>query len=107
MSWKDSRKKEIQKLFELIETKYSIAKEELISKSRKKKLVAARKLFMNLLYELYEIDNMTHTDISKIINLDRTSFIHHRNAHLNEYDRYKDYKRDYDCFKKEFETLLK
>lgn len=102
MNWKDSRKKEIDKLFELIETKYSIAKEELISKSRKKKLVAARKLFMNLLYELYEIDNMTHTDISKIINLDRTSFIHHRNTHLNEYDRYKDYKRDYDGFKKEF-----
>jgi chromosomal replication initiation ATPase DnaA len=102
MSWKEKRKKEIEALTELIEEKYSIKKETLISKSRKKPLVMARRLFMNILFEIFEKDNMTHGDISDIIKRDRTSFIHHRKEHLNEHARYKAYRLEYDGFRKDF-----
>lgn len=102
MTWQENRKKEIGKLLELIAQKFSVKKEQLISKSRKKELVSARKLFMNILFEVFEKDKMTHTDISEIIKRDRTSFIHHRKEHLNLYGRYKLYKQEYDSFKKEY-----
>ena len=102
MNWPEKRKKEIGILLECIDQKYSIKKEELISKSRKKPLVMARRLFMNILAETFEKDNMTHSDISEIVGRDRTSFIHNRKEHQNEYSRYKSYKEDYDSFKKDF-----
>lgn len=102
MSWQENRKKEIGKLLELITQKFSVKKEQLVSKSRKKELVSARRLFMNILFEVFEKDKMTHTDISDIIKRDRTSFIHHRKEHLNLYHRYKSYKQEYDTFKKEY-----
>lgn len=106
MSWQESRKKEISILLGCIEQKFSVKKEQLISKSRKKILVMARRIFMNILFEVFEKDNMTHGDISQIIKRDRTSFIHHRKEHNNEYNRYKSYKQDYDNLKKEFNTLI-
>lgn len=102
MNWEEKRKKEISILLDCIEKKFSIKKEDLISKSRKKPLVMARRLFMNILSENFEKDNMTHSDISGIVGRDRTSFIHNRKEHQNEYSRYKSYKQDYDAFKKDF-----
>ena len=49
---------------------------------------------------------MNHGDISKTINRDRTSFIYNRKEHQNEHSRYKDYRADYDTFKKEFVASL-
>jgi chromosomal replication initiation ATPase DnaA len=106
MNWTEKRQKEIEILLELIEQKYSIKKDILISKSRKKPLVMARRLFMNILFEIFEKDNMTHGDISEIIKRDRTSFIHHRKEHLNEHTRYKAYRLEYDGFRKDFITKI-
>lgn len=107
MSWQEKHKKEIEILLSCIDQKFSIKKELLISKSRKKPLVMARRIFMNIIFEVFEKDNMTHGDISQILKRDRTSFIHHRKEHLNEYSRYKAYKQDYDNIKKEFEFSIK
>lgn len=107
MAWQERRSSEIEKLFSLITKKFSIKKETLLSKSRKRELVNARRYFMNVLFEIFEKDTMTHGDISKIIERDRTSFIHHRKEHLNEYSRYKAYKQEYDSFKKDYETSIK
>jgi chromosomal replication initiation ATPase DnaA len=106
MSWQENRKKEIDALLENINQKFSVKKENLISRSRKKNLVMARRLFMNILFEIFEKDEMTHGEISGLIKRDRTSFIHHRKEHLNEYHRYKSYKQEYDNFKKEYIASL-
>lgn len=105
MSWQEKRNKEIDLLLDCIEKKHSIKKENLISNSRKKELVMARRLFMNVLFETFEEDKMTQNDISEIINRDRASFVHHRKGHLGEYSRYKSYKQEYDEFKKEYNSL--
>lgn len=103
MSWQEKRKKEIDKLLEQITQKFSIKKEEISSKSRKTILVLARRYFMNILFEVFNVnDGMTHGDISRIIKRDRTSFIHNRKEHQNHYSRYKTYKLDYEALKKEF-----
>lgn len=102
MSWKEIRAKEIDILLQCIEQKFSIKIESLISKSRKREFVLARRLFMNILFETFKSDNMSHSDISNIIERDRTSFIHHRSKHQGEYDSYKKYKQEYDIFKKDF-----
>lgn len=107
MNWQEKRKKEIDKLLECINQKYLVKREDLTSKSRKKELVAARKLFMNILSEVFEKDKMTQSDIAKVIKRDRTSFIHHRKEHLNHYGRYKSYKQDYDAFKNEYQSHLR
>lgn len=106
MTWQEKRNKEIEKLLSLITQKFSVKKDELISKSRKRNLVSARRYFMNIIFETFEIDAMKHVDISKIIKRDRTSFIHNRKEHLNEYNQYKTYKQEYDNFKKEYQTTL-
>ena len=106
MSWEEKRGKEIEILLGLICQKYSIKKEELSTKSRKKNLVMARRVFMNIMFELFdEKDKMTHGDISNIVGRDRTTFIHNRKEHLNEYDRYKGYKMEYNFLKEDFESL--
>lgn len=107
MSWKNRRKNGIDKLLDCVSQKFCIQTEDLISKSRKKELVMARKCFMNILYEHYNEDKMTQSDIANVIGRDRTSFIHHRKEHLNHYSRYKTYKEDYDSLKKEFENIMK
>lgn len=107
MNWQEKHKKEINVLFECIENKFSINREELISKSRKNNLVMARRVFMSTLFEVFEEDKLTHREISKIVNRDRASFIHNYNKHLDEYSRYKDYKTDYDSFKEEFLLKIK
>jgi chromosomal replication initiation ATPase DnaA len=107
MTWQENRKKEIGKLLELIAQKFSVKKEQMTSKSRKKELVSARRLFMNILFEVFEKDKMTHSEISEIIKRDRTSFIHHRKEHLNEYHRYKNYRLDYDSFKQTYQSIIK
>jgi len=107
MSWQENRKKEIEILLELIEKNFSIKKETLVSRCRDKSLVLARKLLMNVLFEVFENDKVTQGDISNIIGRDRTSFIHHRAKHIDEHNRYKNYKQEYDSFKKEYKELLK
>lgn len=106
MNWQENRKKEIEKLFENIEQKFSITKEAVISKSRKKNLVIARRIVMNVLFEVFEKDNMTQVDISEVVKRDRTSFVHNRKEHFNEYKRYKVYKQDYDSVKMEFSLSI-
>ena len=107
MEWKEKRKEEIDKLFDLIENKFSLKKEALLAKGRKSDLIMARKFFMNILFERFKMDKMTHTDISQLIKRDRTSFIHHRTKHLNEYQNYKTYKENYENFKRDFLFILK
>lgn len=106
-NWLENNKEKIDVLFECINKKYSITREDVISKSRKKELVMARRLFMNVLFETLEnIDkDMTQSDISKIISRDRASFVHHRKGHRSDYGRYKSYKKEYDDFKVDFESL--
>lgn len=108
MTWPETRKDEIEKLLNLILNHYSIKRIDLLSKSRKKELVNGRRIFMNILYEVFEkIDkNLIQSDISDSINLDRTSFIHHRKEHNSEYKQYKKYREDYESLKKDFEILI-
>lgn len=99
MTWQDKRKKEIEKIIEYTVKKFSITKEDLSSKSRKKELVHSRRFLLNILFELFEGDKMKQEEISEIIKKDRTSFIYHRSQHLLLYKQYKDYKLDFDSFK--------
>lgn len=101
MQWKEKRKTEIGHLFDCIEKRFSFSKEQLISKTRKKEAVLARKYFMNIISECFQ-DGMTQFEIAELINRDRTTFIFSRDKHLNEYEQYKDYKQDYDAFKKDY-----
>lgn len=107
ISWQEKHKEEINILFECIEKKHAITKDAIVSGSRKKELVMARRLFMNVLFEILESKDkdMTQSDISVIISRDRASFVHHRKGHLNDYGRYKSYKKEYDDFKQDFESL--
>jgi chromosomal replication initiation ATPase DnaA len=109
INWLEKRNNEIEILLECINQKYSITREIIISKSRKKELVMARRLFMNVLFETFEQEDkeMTQYDISKVISRDRASFIHHRKGHLGEYNRYKEYKKEYNDFKNEFIEKIK
>lgn len=102
MSWEESRAKEINALFQCVEQKFSIKRELLLSKSRKNELVRARRLVMNILFETFKKDNMSHEDIAQVVKLDRCSFIHHRSKHQDEYDFYKSYKKECDSFKRDF-----
>lgn len=106
MNWQEKRKSEIDKLFAILELKYSVTKAQLISKSRKKELVAARANFMNILFEIFEVDSMTQESIAELIKRNRCTFIHHRKGHLNSYKRYKNYREEYDNFKKEYADKL-
>lgn len=109
MTWSDKRKNEIDKLLELLLSRLSVDKSNLLSKSRKKEYVYGRRIFMNILFEVFEkIDpKLIQSDISSIINRDRTSFIHHRKEHLSEHKQYKKYREDYEALKKEYENLIK
>lgn len=103
MNWPEKRKSEIAKLFNVLELKCSVTKAQLISKSRKKELVAARLIFLNILFETFEpSDKMTQESIAEPIERSRCTFIHHRNGHLNSYKRYKNYREEYDNIKKEY-----
>jgi chromosomal replication initiation ATPase DnaA len=108
MSWSEKRKPEIDKLIDLLQTQYLIKKSDLLSKSRKKEFVKGRRIFMNILFEVFEkIDiKLIQSDISEIINRDRTSFIHHRKEHLSEYKQYKKYREEYETLKKEYENSI-
>lgn len=108
MEWKDKRKKEIDALFNIIEEKYSIDKEALLKNDRKKRKVLLRRAFMNIIFELFYVDDqMTHNEIAEIVERDRASFIHHRKQHLNLYDTYKDYQEEYDLIKTQFQEKIK
>lgn len=99
MTWQEKRKKEIEKIIEHTVKKFSITKEDLSSKSRKKELVYSRRFLLNVIFELFESDKMKQEDIAEIIKKDRTSFIYHRSQHLIQYNQYKEYKKDFDSFK--------
>ena len=108
MEWKDKRKKEINTLFNIIEEKYSIDKAALLKNDRKKRKVLLRRAFMNIIFELFYVeDQMTHNEIAETVERDRASFIHHRKQHLNLYDTYKDYQEEYDIIKSEFKETIK
>jgi chromosomal replication initiation ATPase DnaA len=107
MTWQERRKKEIEKIIERTVKKFSITKEDLSSKSRKKELVYSRRFLLNILFELFEEDKMRQEEIAEIIKKDRTSFIYHRSQHLLHYNRYKEYKKDFDSFKIDCETSIK
>lgn len=107
MEWKKNREIEINILFQLIENTHNIKKLDLISKSRKKECVSARRDFMNILFETFEIEIEKQEDIASLIKRSRISFIHHRKKHLIFYSNYKDYKQQYDNIKEEFIEILK
>lgn len=107
MNWQENRKIEIEKIIDNTLNTFSINKEELLSKSRKKELVNARRFLLNVLFELFKHDGMLQEDISSVIKKDRTTFIYHRNNHIADYERYKKYKQEFDCFKLECENSLK
>src|ERR1035437_1696733 len=106
MSWEESREKEIGILLQCVEQKFSINRETLISKSRKRELVLARRLVMNILFEVFQNDKISASDIPHVVQLDRVSFIHHRSKHLGEYESYKKYKQEYDSFKEDFISAI-
>lgn len=107
MTWQERRKKEIEKIIAHTVKKFSITKEGLSSKSRKKELVYGRRFLLNVLFELFQGDGMKQEEISEIVKKDRTSFIYHRSQHLLDYGRYKKYKQDFDSFKSDCETSVK
>jgi hypothetical protein len=72
------------------------------NKSRKKHLVYFRRTLMVILGETFINSEYTQEDISSVVGLDRTSFIHHSKTHLNEYTRYNSYKQEYDSIRNEF-----
>ena len=107
-NWKEKRKGEIEKLFDCVKEKFSVSKEQLLSSSRKKELVIARKAFMNILFEVFELeDGMLQEDIASVVNRDRTSFTYHRKEHLNFYGKYKKYKEEYNTLKEQYKNTLK
>jgi len=107
INWQEKRKKEIEKLFDCIKEKFSVSKEQLMSSSRKKEFVLARKAFMNILFEVFEIeDEMRQEDVSTVVNRDRTSFTYHRKEHLNFYGKHKDYKQEYNTIKEDYKKRL-
>lgn len=76
--------------------------DELKIKSRKKHLVYFRRTLMVILGETFINIDYTQEDIANVVELDRTSFIHHSKIHLNEYTRYNSYKQEYDSIRNEF-----
>lgn len=96
------RENEIAKLFECLEQIHKVKKEELLSKSRKKECVNARRDFMNILFESFESEIEKHSEITNLINRSRLTFIHHRKKHVAFYGKYKDYKQEYDIIKSKY-----
>lgn len=76
--------------------------EELNNTSRKKHLVYFRRLLMVILGETFINSQYTQSDISNVVGLDRTSFIHHSKTHLNEYTSYGLYRSEYDSIRNDF-----
>lgn len=108
----DELQKEIESLFKIVKIhvldKFKVDVlniDELKLRSRKRAIVFFRKTMMVILTEKYS-NNYTQAEISKIFNLDRTSLIHHVKIHNNEYNRYSDYKNEYDKIISDFEEIL-
>lgn len=105
MTWAEQKKKEIDKLFECIEQKLSVSKEDLISGSRKEEFVLGRKLFMNILYDSFiSKEKVKQKDVAEIVNRDRVSFIHNRKQHLNHLKSDKKYKELFEEIKKTYDS---
>lgn len=105
MTWAEQKKKEIDKLFESVEQKLSISKDDLISSSRKEEFVLGRKLFMNILYDSFiSKEKVKQKDVAEIVNRDRVSFIHNRKQHLNHLKSDKKYKELFEEIKKMYDN---
>lgn len=70
-------------------------------KSRKKHIVYFRRVMMVILGESF-LKNYTEEDIASVVDLHRTSFIHHSKTHLNHYTTDSEYKAEYDALRDEF-----
>jgi chromosomal replication initiation ATPase DnaA len=106
MDWKEKHKREIDKLFESISQKFLTTKEDLISKYRRKNLVIGRRFFMAVVSEVFKKENVTCSEVSSLVNRDRTSFMHSMRVHSNHYNSYKSYRQDYDTFKREYVSFI-
>jgi len=106
--YREKYKKEIDILYNIAEDK-GFTLEKLISSDRDKKLVKTRRIIMIILkkYILNKTKEKTNpTEIAKIVNRDRTTFLYHEKVHANEYE-YEDYKEEYDTFLEKFEEKIK
>ena len=108
MSFLENKNKEIEILFNLLQehinSKFDVnivSIDEIKVKSRKRHLVYFRRMLMVILGEAF-LKNYTQDDISSVVDLDRTSFIHHSKTHYNDYGMLKSYKEEYnslrDCY---------
>jgi hypothetical protein len=104
MKFKESHKKEIDLLFNIILNQYkdlNFKKEDIIGESRKQPLPVIRRVLANVLYDVYEND-FTMDEIASVIERTRATFSHHRSIHLNHCSLYKDYKQNFESIKREF-----
>lgn len=102
MSFLTKHKEDIDFLFNMLQehvkNKYEIEVNNIDTikeKSRKAHLVYFRKMMMLILGEAF-LKNYNQDDISSVVGLDRTSFIHHCKIHRNDYGFAKGYKEEYD-----------
>jgi len=69
-------------------------------------LVRVRKWVMNILSEVTSDDNFGPKEIGAAVGKDRTTFLHHKGVHSDDYELYATYRNDYDEFKGEYEELI-
>lgn len=104
MKFKESHKKEINILFDIVLNHYKdlgFKKEDITGNSRKQPLPVIRRVLANVLYEVYE-NEFTMDEIATVIERRRATFSHHRSIHLNHCSLYKDYKQNFESIKREF-----
>lgn len=106
MSLKNHNNK-IGLIFSVVRDCLEISKKEIVSKSRKKPIVIARRIILNILSETLEEPSLSQKELGEIVNRDRTTFIHHRKEHIKEYSMYKDYQETYNSVKEKFEESIK
>ena len=108
MSFVKNNSADIEALFEIVKNhvkeKFDIdvnSIDELKTRSRKKHLVYFRRMLMVILFETFN-KNYNQDEIASVVGLDRTSLIYHTKMHHNEYNRYSDYKEEYNIIRDSF-----
>lgn len=110
---KEKIDKDLEKLFDLIEVNLNISKQLILSKSRKKEVIFARRIFMIIAFEyLMTVDKKKATQeyVASLVKKDRCSFIYHKKNHDYDYKNYKsnkEYKMNFDFISDKFEKFSK
>ncbi len=102
MSFYKNHNKEVQILFDMLKgymmDNYDFeanSLDDIKIKSRKRPIVIFRRMMMTILGEAF-LNKCTQDDVASVVGLDRTSFIHHYKAHMNDYSVMNSYKEQYD-----------